>query len=228
MANRQRIAVLANRRVIGESVAFAIEDRTRGSVAVGSTDPKQVTTFRRRPDIVVIVGSRADGSTSAGVVMARRRWRQSTIVALADTDRVEDGMELVRQGADTWLSRSDGLDMLRTLLARITSGERQLLPPAALALIAASVRQPGVGVRHTSRLTGRESQVLVCFARGLSRPEIAAVLSIELPTLRTHVQNILRKLDVHSIEQAAALALQEGLAASPERTSGTGVVTPPA
>jgi DNA-binding NarL/FixJ family response regulator len=227
MANPQRIAVLANRRVIGESVAVAIRDHTRGPVAVGSTDPKQAITFRRRPDVVVVVGSRADGSTNAGVVMARRRWRQSTIVALADTDRVEDGMELVRQGADTWLSRSDGLDVLRTLLARITSGERQLLPPAALALIAASVRQPEVAVRRTTRLTGREGQVLVCFARGLSRPEIAAVLGIELPTLRTHVQNILRKLGVHSIQQAAALARQEGLAPSPERTDRRGVVTPP-
>ena len=227
MANPQRIAVLANRRVIGESVAVAIRDHTRGPVAVGSTDPKQAVTFRRRPDVVVVVGSRADGSTNAGVVMARRRWRQSTIGALADTDRVEDGMELVRQGADTWLSRSEGLDVLRTLLARITSGERQLLPPAGLALITASVRQPEVAVRRTSRLTGREGQVLVCFARGLSRPEIAAVLGIELPTLRTHVQNILRKLGVHSVEQAAALARQEGLAPSPERTDRTGVVTPP-
>jgi DNA-binding NarL/FixJ family response regulator len=228
MAYRQRIVVLANRRVIGESVAAAIQDRTRAPVAVGSTDPKQATAFRRRPDVVVIVGNRADGSTSAAVITARRRWRHAVIVALADTDRVEDGMEIVRQGADTWLSRSDGLDALRSLLARITSGERQLLPPEALALMAASVRRPDVDVRQTSRLTGREGQVLVCFARGLSRPEIAAMLAIELPTLRTHVQNILRKLEVHSIQQAAALARQEGLASGPELASSTGVVTTPA
>ena len=219
MANGQRIAVLANRRVIGESIAVAIQRGTRELVEVGSTDPKQATTFRRQPEVVVIVGSRMDGSTSGAVVMARRRWRRAVIVALADTDRVEDGMELVRQGADTWLSRRDGLDALRTLLGRIASGERQLLPGEALTLIAASVRQPAIHQRQTSRLTGREGQVLVCFARGLSRPEIAAMLSIEMPTLRTHVKNILRKLDVHSIQHAAALAIQEGLVTSAERSS---------
>jgi DNA-binding NarL/FixJ family response regulator len=48
--------------------------------------------------------------------------------------------------------------------------------------------------------------VLECFAKVLSREEIAALLGITRATLRTHVQNILRKLDLHSISQAASLA----------------------
>jgi DNA-binding NarL/FixJ family response regulator len=81
--------------------------------------------------------------------------------------------------------------------------------------MAASVRAAGdSGTRLTSRLSSRETQVLVCLARGLSRQEIAAMLAIAVPTLRTHVQNILRKLEVHSTQQAAELALREGLVPS--------------
>jgi DNA-binding NarL/FixJ family response regulator len=63
-------------------------------------------------------------------------------------------------------------------------------------------------------LTSREGQVLECFAKGLAREDIAVLLGISRATLRTHVQNILRKLDLHSISQAATLAVAEAWPAS--------------
>jgi DNA-binding NarL/FixJ family response regulator len=211
-AARLRVRVHASRLVIGESVAFAIQDVAGLPVITDSTDPTQAHKARRRPDVVVVVGSTIDGSTNAAVRIARRRWRQSVVIALADTDRVEDGLALVRQGADTWLSRTEGLDVLRSVILRVASGERLLLKPDALAHIASSLSQPADDQARTPPLlTSRESQVLECFARGLSRPDIAAMLGISQATLRTHVQNILAKLGLHSIEQAAALARrQEG------------------
>jgi len=116
----------------------------------------------------------------------------------------------VRQGADTWLSRSEGLDALRSVLVRIAAGERVLLKPAALAHIASSLGNPAADQARTrAQLTSREGQVLECFERGLSRSDIEARLGISRATLRTHVQNILRKLGLHSIYQAAALAVRQ-------------------
>jgi len=205
-----RVAVLANRRVLGESVAAAIRDDVEGAVTVGSTDPKRIK-LSRRPEVVLVIGSRSDGSTAAAVAMARRRWREAVIIALADSDRVEDGMELVRLGADTWLSRSDDLAELHRLIGRVAGGERQLLPAGALAFITSSFQAAAATPRRSSLLSSREAQVLVCLARGLPRHEIAAMLGIALPTLRTHVQNILRKLDLHSVPEAIELARRESL-----------------
>ncbi len=205
-----RVRVQANRLVVGEAVAAAIQEIAGLPVIADSTDPTQAHKARRRPDVVVVVGSRIDGSTSAAVRIARRRWRQSVVIALSDTDRIDDGVALVRQGADVWLSRSEGLDVLRSVLVRIAAGERVLLKPAALAHIASSLSHPAADRDGTrAQLTSRESQVLECFARGLSRPDIEAVLGISRATLRTHVQNILRKLGLHSIDQAAALAVRQ-------------------
>jgi DNA-binding NarL/FixJ family response regulator len=196
--------------VVGEAVAAAIHDIAGLPVITDTTDPTQAHKARRRPDVVVVVGSRMDGSTSAAVRIARRRWRQSVVIALSDTDRIEDGVALVRQGADTWLSPNDGLDVLRSVLVRIAGGERVLLKPAALAHIAASLSNPAPDQARTgAQLTSREGQVLECFARGLSRSDIEARLGISRATLRTHVQNILRKLGLHSIYQAAALAVRQ-------------------
>jgi DNA-binding NarL/FixJ family response regulator len=204
-----RVRVQANRRAIGESVAAAIQDVAGLPVVTDSTDPTQAHEARRRPDVVVVVGSTLDGSTNAAVRIARRRWRQSVVIALADTDRVEDGVALVRQGADTWLSPKEGLDVLRSAILRVAAGERVLLKPAALAHIASSLSKPAEDRATTRPLTSRESQVLECFAQGLSRSDIAAMLGISQATLRTHVQNILAKLGLHSIDHAAALARRQ-------------------
>jgi DNA-binding NarL/FixJ family response regulator len=227
-AARLRVRVQSNRLVIGEAIAAAIREVAGQSVIADTTHPTQAHRASRRPDVVVVVGSRGDGSTSAAVRTARRRWRQSFVIALAETDRVEDGVALARQGADIWLVPDEGIDALRSVLARIASGERVLPPPAALAYIASSLSQPSGGrMEADARLTSRESQVLECFAQGLSRTDIAALLGISRATLRTHVQNILRKLGLHSMDVAAAQAFRGALEPSPADAPGAGSVEAP-
>ena len=103
-----RVRVQANRLAIGEAVAAAIEEVVGVPVIADTTDPTQPHRASRRPDVVVVVGSRRDGSTSAGVRMARRRWPQSLVIALPETDRVGEGVALVRQGADAGSRRTRG------------------------------------------------------------------------------------------------------------------------
>lgn len=201
------VRVQAYRLLIGQAVAEAIQDIVRPPVIADTTGPTQAHRASHRPDVVVVIGSRIDSSTTAAVRTARRRWRQSLVIALTETEMVDEGVALVRSGADAWVSPNEGLDVLRSLLTRIAAGERVLLPPAALARIASTLSETTTDPASASgTLTSRESQVLECFAKGLSRSEIADLLHISRATLRTHVQNILRKLDLHSINQAASLA----------------------
>ena len=60
-------------------------------------------------------------------------------------------------------------------------------------------------------LSERERQVLVMLACGWSNRRIADTCFLSLNTVRTHVQNVLVKLGVHSKLEAAALALRQGL-----------------
>lgn len=57
--------------------------------------------------------------------------------------------------------------------------------------------------------------MLACLARGQSRAEIAETLEISPETVRTHVQHIPRKLEVHTVQNAVAIALRE---AAPEES----------
>ncbi len=60
-------------------------------------------------------------------------------------------------------------------------------------------------------LTPRETEVLGLLASGNASQDVANELFISLTTVRTHIQNILRKLEVHSQLEAVALAFKRGL-----------------
>jgi DNA-binding NarL/FixJ family response regulator len=68
---------------------------------------------------------------------------------------------------------------------------------------------------HLTTLSARERDILVLVAAGKSNRQIATELSISERTARTHVSNILTKLNLSSRTQAALLAIQQGLAPMP-------------
>jgi two-component system nitrate/nitrite response regulator NarL len=84
--------------------------------------------------------------------------------------------------------------LLRGLLGRSRSGGRVVIKPETAPL-----------------LTPREREILAMLVEGLSGPEIAAALTIALPTVRTHIGNLMLKLGVHSRLQAATYAIKHGL-----------------
>jgi DNA-binding NarL/FixJ family response regulator len=84
-------------------------------------------------------------------------------------------------------------------------------PDELLARVRALVRRRRGGSRVVAELTPRELQVLRSLAEGRSQGEIAAALVISPKTVGTHVENILRKLDVHSRAQAVAVAYRSGI-----------------
>ena len=71
-------------------------------------------------------------------------------------------------------------------------------------------------------LSEREREVLTLLARGYSNRRIAEACYLSLNTVRTHVQNVLVKLGVHSKLEAAALAVRRGLVPAGEPPDGEG------
>jgi DNA-binding NarL/FixJ family response regulator len=93
----------------------------------------------------------------------------------------------------------------------------QLVAPQAF--IQTDTSAPGGEGAPIEVLTGREREVLTLLAGGATSDEIAASLSVSRHTVRTHVQNILAKLQVHSRLQATAVALRHGIVKTPTSDS---------
>lgn len=198
-------------------MALVIGQEPGVRIVVGSTQPNKAGRHAHVPDLVVVLGSRADGSTAAATAASRRRWPRSTIVATAESDRVEEGMALVRRGADTWLASSQGVETLRSMVARAVAGGALVPPEDAIAQMTSSLREgPHEAGKVSRSLSSREGQVLANLATGHTREEIAVTLEISPETIRTHVQHILRKLGVHNVRDAIAIALREGALEGPQ------------
>jgi DNA-binding NarL/FixJ family response regulator len=64
--------------------------------------------------------------------------------------------------------------------------------------------------QRVNRLTARQLEILTLLAQGVRPKDIAAQIGVTPQTLRTHVQNMLTRLGVHSKTEAVALAMRQG------------------
>ena len=177
-----------------------------------------------RPDVVLmdVVMPELDG------IAATRRILEAIpdqlVVILTSADEQEMGLLGLRAGAVGFLSKEVDIDMLPQALRGARDGEAVISRRLSMRLIDHLRRTPDAtsGMRPVkSPLTGREWEVVDLLCEGKTTDEIAATLVLSTETVRSHVKNILRKLEVRSREQAVAAAQRmrsaNGHAAPPVR-----------
>ncbi len=175
--------------------------------------------IRERLDVVLMDYRLPDGTGADATRAIKSRWPAARVVmltALADDETV---LESIQAGADGYLTKDRALDEVVTAVRSAHAGET-LLPRAVIMGIAqrvAAARDRGNERRQIEPLTPRELEVLRALTEGLSTPEICDRLFIAPNTLRTHVQNIMGKLRVHSKLEAVAFALRHRLVEPPRQ-----------
>lgn len=136
------------------------------------------------------------------------------VVALTDSRDPALLQAAVSAGARGWVEPTCSLEHLVRVLHGVARGETWY-PPALLTTVIDSLLEDresrGRMQSELSILSGRELEVLACLARGMSRQEIAGTFTISPHTVRTHISNVLRKLEVHSVLTAVAVARRSGL-----------------
>jgi DNA-binding NarL/FixJ family response regulator len=154
------------------------------------------------PDVVVV--DLATAQSLSVIAAVRRAVPDARIVALG-ADREDQALACARASVRGFVTRDQSLDELVSTVVEVGRGS-ELCPPSVGVLLlrvmggsAASNRIRGYA------LTDRELDVVKLLERGLSNKEIAAALVIEPATVKNHVHNVLRKLNVHRRGQVAAL-----------------------
>jgi DNA-binding NarL/FixJ family response regulator len=171
---------------------------------------------RDQLDVVLMDYRLPDGTGADAARAIKTRWPRARVVmltALADDETI---LESIQAGADGYLTKDRAVEDVVSGVRSVHAGET-LLPRAVIVGIAqrvAAARERGER-RQIEPLTPRETEVLRALTEGLSTPEICERLFIAPNTLRTHVQNIMGKLRVHSKLEAVAFALRHRLVEPP-------------
>lgn len=163
-----------------------------------------------RPDIVVmdVVMPELDGIIATRRIVKELPEQIVVILTGADDDD-EIGLQALRAGATGYLSKDLDIDALPRALEGARMGEAVISRRMTKRLIEYVRRAPNsvAGMRPVrSALTSREWEVIDLLRAGRSTEEMAADLVLSTETVRSHVKNILRKLDVRSREEAVAAA----------------------
>ena len=173
---------------------------------------ESLTAVERQPDVVMmdLILPRMDGIATCSAI--KQRWPEIEIVAMtsfSEAARVHGALEA---GAAGYLLKDAEAGELVAAIRGAHRGEVHLDPSVA-SVVARSLRGPRP--QSLEALTEREREVLALVARGMSNKEVARQLSLSERTARSHVSNILTKLNLSSRTQAALWAIREGLAPPP-------------
>jgi len=170
---------------------------------------------RYRPGVVVLDLILGDGSGLDVLEHARTRAPETRMLMLSGVNSTDDVIAALRHGARAWLPKTINAEHLVEIIRRVVRGEAWLAPDLLGRVLTGLVAQPAAPPPDPlASLTMREHEVLQCLVDGLGRAEIAARLHVSANTVRTHTQNLLAKLGVHSTLESVALALRYGLRSS--------------
>jgi DNA-binding NarL/FixJ family response regulator len=167
-----------------------------------------------RPDVVVLdlqIPAPNGVEVTAALVEADPTVR---VLILSASGEQDDVLAAVKAGATGYLVKSASRSELVDAVSRVARGDTVFTPGLA-GLVLGEYRRlsdtPAAAADDTPRLTDRETEVLRLVAKGLSYKQIAERLGLSHRTVQNHVQNTLRKLQMHNRVQLARYAIEKGL-----------------
>jgi DNA-binding NarL/FixJ family response regulator len=163
------------------------------------------------PDLILMDIYMPEGSGLDATREIRERHPDIKVVMLTSSESDEHLYRAVQLGASGYLQKNLDASHLFGLIGGVMRGEAAMTPEMASRLLKGIARRSADPNRGEEALTGRELAVLRMLAVGHSNLEIAERLSISVNTVKTHIRNILDKLQLENRTQAANYAMDRGL-----------------
>ncbi|MDT3726589.1 response regulator transcription factor [Streptomyces sp. DSM 41972] len=236
---RMRVLVVDDHRIFAESLAAALAAEPDVDVSAAGSGPAALRCLERaaaegrRFDVMLVdadLGVPVSDGRPAVPVQAvdedgavdgislvsgvRAAQPQTRVVVIAEKDDPSRAALALQAGASGWVAKDCSLSRLLTVIRGVLRDETHL-PPALLTGVlrelTAARRHRTESERLVESLTPREREVLRCMVAGLGRKAVAERLYLSPHTVRTHMQNVLGKLGVHSTLAAVALARRAGV-----------------
>lgn len=163
-----------------------------------------------RPDIILmdnVMPIMTGAEATAEIIAAWPEAKIMMVTSFLDDDKVYPALEA---GAISYILKTSNAKQIADAIRKTMDGVT-ILEPEVTSKMMHRMRY-GSSTPLYEQLTDREMEVLLLMAKGKANQEIADDLFIALKTVKTHVSNILAKLEVQDRTQAVVYAFQNGLA----------------
>ncbi len=214
---KTRVLLADDHALLREGLAGIVDSQPDMEVVGEASDGLEaiVMAGELRPDLILmdIQMPGCDGLEATRQI--KKQLPDTVIVVLTVRDDEEKLFEAIKSGAQGYLLKNIRSKQMLEMLHGALRGEAAIQPHLAGRMLEEFRRLSQIprSASESSQdlLTTREQEVLGLIAQGLADKEIAAQLNISLYTVKSHLRNILAKLQVSSRREAARLAKDKGL-----------------
>jgi NarL family two-component system response regulator LiaR len=207
-----RVLIADDHTVVRGGLIALLEDVEGIEVVAEAADGQEATLKARavKPDVILMDLAMPRKTGIEAIEEIKHENPNARIVVLTSYSDDDKVFAAIKAGALGYLLKETSTQDLLQAIRDVYHGESSLHPAIARKLIR-ELNRPTTLPPSDEPLTDREAEVLILVARGLSNQDIADKLVISERTVRTHVSNILSKLQLANRTQAALYALKEGL-----------------
>ena len=211
--SRRRVMLVDDHPIWLEALTRDLEAEGFEVVAVARSGDECLRRLRAtRPDVVVmdLKIPEPDGATCTEIIM--REFPETHVLVMSASGERDDVIRAIRAGARGYLVKSASKAELLYGVRRTAEGDAVFTPGLAGMVLGEFRRM----VARTEQdddapvLTAREIDVLRRVAKGMAYREIADELYVSHRTVQNHVQNVLRKLQLHNRVELTRYAIEQG------------------
>ena len=211
---KKTIVIVDDHAILREGLRNLLEATGRYEVAGEAGDGRSAVRLvgQGRPDIVIMDVSMPElnGIDATRQILAENPQVKILALSMYGDRHLVD--EMLSAGASAYVLKEATYAEIEEALATVLGGGTWLSPPILAGVARAYVRRIHLEERaEPSRLTTREREVLQLVAEGKTTKDIGVTLFLSPKTIDTHRQQIMRKLDLHSIADLTRYALRMGL-----------------
>jgi len=210
-----RILLIEDNRILRDGIAAIINGQKDFTVDAVSDGGYGVVAMARKmkPHVVLLdLGLESQNSLEI-VVTLKKKFPGIKIIGMGLAPSQTDIVECVQAGADGFILKDAKVeDVIYTI--REVAAERTVLPNTMTASLFFQVAEHALlrgnkNLKGAIRMTEREKEIIALITDGMSNKQIAVRLNIATFTVKSHVHNMLEKLELHSRLQIASYSRDE-------------------
>jgi DNA-binding NarL/FixJ family response regulator len=212
--DKLRVMVVDDHPMWRDGVARDLAEAGLDVVATAATGKEALTRFpAAQPDVLVLDLQIPDPNGVSVTAEVIRQNPAVRVLILSASGEQHDVLDAVKAGATGYLVKSASRAELLDAVRRVALGDTVFTPGLA-GLVLGEYRRLSAApapAKDTPQITDRETEVLRLVAKGMSYKQIAERLFLSHRTVQNHVQNTLRKLQLHNRVQLVRYAIEQGL-----------------